>query len=84
MATNIENLVIEKLHSLPEDQQAEVLNFVERLARQTGPSTKTIFEEIREIMADVPDEVWERIPTDGSENLDHYLYGAPASLGGSR
>jgi uncharacterized protein (UPF0335 family) len=63
MAANIEKLVIEKLHGLPEDQQAEVRNFVERLARRTEPGTKTIFEEIREIMADVPDEVWERIPT---------------------
>lgn len=77
MAANIEQLVIEKLHALPEDQQAEVLNFVERLARQAAPISKSVFEEIREIMADVPEEVMERIPTDGSENLDHYLYGAP-------
>ncbi len=27
--------------------------------------------------ADMPDEVWKNIPRDGSENLDHYLYGAP-------
>ena len=77
MAANIEEKVIEKIRVLPEDQQAEVLNFVEKLEQQTEQKAKTVWEEIREIMADVPDEVLERIPRDGSENLDHYLYGAP-------
>ena len=27
------------------------------------------------IAQDVPDEEWERVPTDLSKNLDHYLYG---------
>jgi hypothetical protein len=29
------------------------------------------------IASEVPDAEWERVPTDLSENLDHYLYGAP-------
>ena len=84
MAANIEEKVIEKLRRLPEDQQAEVLKFVEDLA---GLETKAdnghpaervaIWDKIEEIMRDVPDEVLERIPTDGSINVDHYLYGAP-------
>ena len=77
MAANIEEKVIAKLSVLPEDQQAEVLNFVEKLEQQKGRKARTVWEEIREIMADVPDDVLERIPRDGSENLDHYLYGAP-------
>lgn len=28
-------------------------------------------------MANVPKEVLESLPIDGSENLDHYLYGTP-------
>lgn len=84
MAANIEEKVIEKLRVLPEHQQAEVLKFVEDLA---GAETKAangytggpvaIWDKIEEIMRDVPDEVWASIPTDGSINADHYLYGAP-------
>ena len=83
MAANIEEKIIAKLRVLPEDQQAEVLKFVENLA---GAATKAdnghpvervaIWDTIEEIMRDVPDEVLERIPTDGSINVDHYLYGA--------
>jgi LmbE family N-acetylglucosaminyl deacetylase len=83
MAANIEDKVIEKLRVLPEDQQAEVLKFVEDLA---GIETKAdnghpaervaIWDKIEEIMRDVPDEVLASIPTDGSINVDHYLYGA--------
>ena len=32
---------------------------------------------VLENMAKVPDEVFERIPTDASEQLDHYIYGSP-------
>jgi hypothetical protein len=83
MAANIEEKVIEKLRVLPEDRQAEVLKFVEDLA---GLETKAdngnpagriaIWDKIEEIMRDVPDEVLASIPTDGSINVDHYLYGA--------
>ena len=83
MAANIEEKVIEKLRVLPEDQQAEVLKFVEDLA---GLGTKAdnghpaeriaIWDKIEEIMRDVPDEVLASIPTDGSINVDHYLYGS--------
>ncbi len=83
MAANIEEKVIEKLRVLPEDQQAEVLKFVEDLA---GLETKAdnghaggrvaIWDKIEAIMRDVPDEVLASIPTDGSINVDHYLYGA--------
>lgn len=83
MAASIEDKVIEKLRVLPEDQQAEVLKFVEDLA---GLETKVdngnpagrvaIWDKIEEIMRDVPDDVLASIPTDGSVNVDHYLYGA--------
>jgi LmbE family N-acetylglucosaminyl deacetylase len=83
MAANIEEKVIEKIRALPEDRQAEVLKFVEVLE---GHETKAdnghaaervaIWDKIEEIMRDVPDAVLSRIPTDGSVNVDHYLYGA--------
>ncbi len=77
MAASIEESLIQKLRGLPPEQQRELLNFVEKLEQQSAQKPKTIWEEIREIVADMPDEVWKNIPRDGSENLDHYLYGAP-------
>lgn len=83
MAANIEEKVIEKLRVLPEDQQAEVLKFVEDLAdletkadNGQAAGRGAIWDKIEEIMRDVPDEVLASIPTDGSINVDHYLYGS--------
>ena len=83
MAANIEEKVMEKLRGLPEDQQVEVLKFVEDLAGleakadHGNPGRRlAIWDKIEEIMRDVPDEVLGSIPTDGSINVDDYLYGA--------
>jgi predicted nucleotidyltransferase len=37
--------------------------------------SRPIWDEIVELMQDVPDEEWARLPVDGSANLDHYLFG---------
>jgi hypothetical protein len=37
----------------------------------------TIEEKLRAIVADVPQEEWDRLPADLSEHLDHYIYGTP-------
>ena len=39
----------------------------------------SIWEVIDDIMCDVPAEVLRQLPTDGAEQHDHYLYGAPKS-----
>ena len=44
---------------------------------QSAPARKPIWEVFQEISADVPDEVWESLPTDLSEQHDHYIYGTP-------
>jgi hypothetical protein len=61
---------------------AEVLRLITEIRRlrealEQSEEGKPIWEEIVELMQDVPDEEWAKLPTDGSENLDHYLYGAP-------
>jgi hypothetical protein len=66
----------QQLSQLPEDQLREVLDFVESLRRaSSGPAS--IEEKIAARLADVPDEALDALPTDASENLDHYVYGAP-------
>jgi Arc/MetJ-type ribon-helix-helix transcriptional regulator len=42
-----------------------------------GAAHKPIWEEIQEISARVPDEVWDALPTDLSAEHDHYIYGTP-------
>ena len=32
---------------------------------------------IREIHESIPDSAWDNVPTDGSINYKHYLYGHP-------
>ncbi len=79
MAANIEESVIEKLRGLPVEKQQQVLEFVENLTAPVAPNKddRSIWEVIREITADVPDEEWAKLPTDGAEQHDHYLYGSP-------
>jgi hypothetical protein len=71
--------ILAKLQHLSPEQQQEVLDFVEFLGQKNPPQSpqKTIWEKIRDNMAEVPDEVWEKVPTDGSYQHDHYLYGTP-------
>lgn len=38
---------------------------------------KPIWERIQDMTADVPDEEWDKLPTDLAEQHDHYLYGTP-------
>jgi hypothetical protein len=42
---------------------------------------RPIWEIVDEINAGLPADTWENVPTDGSINLDHYLYGAPSRIG---
>jgi hypothetical protein len=47
---------------------------------QATPQTTGILdllERVKEIQAQVPAEVWEKLPHDGSINHDHYLYDSP-------
>jgi hypothetical protein len=44
----------------------------------TGPSEPRALEEkIAAIVAQVPDEEWEKLPPDMGDQLDHYIYGTP-------
>ncbi|MEW6237029.1 MAG: hypothetical protein AB1656_16720 [Candidatus Omnitrophota bacterium] len=44
------------------------------------PTARPIWEQVIELGESVPEEEWDRIPTDLSKNLDHYLYGAKREL----
>ena len=42
-----------------------------------GVDRKPIWEIVEEVNAGLPADTWDDVSTDGSINLDHYLYGAP-------
>ena len=46
-------------------------------AKEYDESARPIWEIVSEIGSEVPEKEWEKVPTDLSKNLDHYLYGAP-------
>lgn len=69
--------LLEKLHQLSPEHQKSVLDFADFLVHKNQSSQQTIWDKIDEEMSKVPDEVWEKVPTDGSYQHDHYLYGTP-------
>jgi hypothetical protein len=42
-----------------------------------NPAHQTLWEMIQELAAGVPDEEFLKLPVDGAEQLDHYIYGSP-------
>ncbi len=83
MAANIEEELIEKVRALPPDKQQEALRLLDTLANASASERHAIerrsslWEVIEEVNAQLPEDTWNEVPTDGSINLDHYLYGAP-------
>jgi mRNA-degrading endonuclease RelE of RelBE toxin-antitoxin system len=73
MQTDIAKTIIEKVKVLSAEQQEQVLEFVENLK----PQKRTPWQIWKEHLKDIPEEELDKIPTDASVNLDHYLYGAP-------
>jgi hypothetical protein len=47
------------------------------LERRFDPTARPIEEIIAEIAGQVPEEEWDRLPPDLSEQHDHYIYGTP-------
>jgi Arc/MetJ-type ribon-helix-helix transcriptional regulator len=43
----------------------------------TDQEHKPVWERILERTAAIPDEEWDKLPTDLAEQHDHYLYGTP-------
>jgi hypothetical protein len=75
--SSIEEALVERLRALDDEEQKRVLDFVEGIERRKSQPAKILWDAIQDIVNDVLDEVWERLPTDGSEQHDHYLYGSP-------
>ena len=81
MSANLEQAILEKLQALPDKKQEEILALVDQMLKEGKPqpsnNVRPIWEIIEEIADSAPPGTWDDVPTDGSVNHDHYLYGAP-------
>ena len=57
----------------------KIISAMEEEYRLDGDD-RTIWEAIDDIMRHVPARVLRRLPADGAEHHDHYLYGAPKKV----
>ena len=46
-------------------------------ASSPAQTVKPLWESAADLLKDVPQEVLERLPTDGAVQHDHYIYGTP-------
>lgn len=87
METSIEQQLVETVRILPEEKQKDVLAYAKKISENESeprdeqterpPTTRKLFQMLEQMRAELPKDVWENYPTDGSLNHDHYLYGAP-------
>lgn len=76
--TNLEQTIIEKVHTFPPEKQQKILDYAEiledeKISQETG--NETIWDMVKQFADEVPNDAWDELPTDGSINVDHYLYG---------
>ena len=76
MQTGITKNLLEKVVLLSLDEQAMLLERVETLLEENKIPMKTIWDKLDERLSQVPAEELDELPTDASENLEYYLYGA--------
>ncbi len=81
MSANVEQTILEKIQALPGKKQQEVLALVDEMLKEnqdlrSRENVRPIWEIIEEISREAPPGTWDDVPTDGSVNHDHYLYGA--------
>lgn len=78
MKTEIADTIYKKVKTLPLEKQEEILEFIEeKISSTEKKDARPIWEVAKEISESVPLEEWEKLPSDGSINHDHYLYGSP-------
>ncbi len=78
MSANLQQTIQEQIRVLSEDEMRLVLSFVNDLRKEKPSSrAKPISAIFGDLSSELPLENWRELPTDGAENHDYYLYGAP-------
>jgi hypothetical protein len=71
MSTDLSQLVAREMRNLNIEDQQKVVAFVAGLAEKP----RSIIDRIAARSAKLSKKTLDRLPEDGAENLDHYLYG---------
>jgi Arc/MetJ-type ribon-helix-helix transcriptional regulator len=72
--TSADEVLLAGLKLLQEREYSKAENGVHAAPTDDSDDLAAIFAAIAK---DVPDSEWEKFPADFSQNIDHYLYGAP-------
>jgi len=72
----VEDQIVEKIRTLSDKEREDVMRYVDGVINSHEREPR-LGEKLAALFADLPDEVLERIPKDGSEQHDHYIYGTP-------
>ena len=81
MSDNLQQTIQEQIGVLSEDEMQLVLSFVNGLRKEKSSSrAKPISAIFEDLSSELPLEEWHELPSDGAENHDHYLYGAPKKI----
>ena len=70
--TEAASLLVERLKQEQAAAKPPVTNQAD-----AAPAYKPIWEVAAEIRKSIPAEEWAKLPKDGAEQLDHYIYGSP-------
>jgi hypothetical protein len=70
MQTDVAEIIFERVKILPIEKQREILHHVEIVEHEKSDS---IWQKIRARAKNIPENVWNEMPKDGSEQHDRYL-----------
>ena len=81
MSSDLEQEIQDKVRALPQAKQQRVLTLIEECLREPQvretSDTPPIWEIFERLSKQISPEEWSKLPADGAEQHDHYLYGAP-------
>jgi Arc/MetJ-type ribon-helix-helix transcriptional regulator len=69
--TEAANLLLQQLNQAPDAAGTPAAG------EAAAPAHKPIWEEFADIAASIPQAEWAKLPVDGAEQHDHYIYGTP-------
>ncbi|MFN9466993.1 MAG: hypothetical protein ACK6BS_07520 [Pseudanabaena sp.] len=77
--TTTEQLIqeIERSSDLVIEELFDYLLLAKMKHHRQQEQRKPFWQFIEELIADIPQEVLDTMPTDGAEQHDHYVYGSP-------
>lgn len=79
--TTVKKRLLQEIENSSEELLEDVLDFLLSTRKKNYPDQpKPMWQIAQELMVDVPPEIIARLPRDGAEQHDHYIYGTPKKI----